>query len=156
MAPGTRSKVAGKRHLLPGRIAAAAIAIAVGCADAAGGGITFSGQVTRDAGAGLSPLSAETVSFTDAAGLRLIVSNPTRHRQKMRLSVYDHRFSRIDAETFPANMMLNAGASSEVTVIVPFFDATVRDLNICVDRINGAGTKRHVCGRYQIRRLSLN
>lgn len=123
---------------------------------AASANIGFSATISGDRASGLHPLSGETVSFVDEAGFRLVVSNPGSRRSDIRLTVYDSRFRRIDAQTFPASVSLGSGASSEVTVIVPFAGTVRRDLNICAERIASGGTERRVCGRYKIRRLSLD
>lgn len=137
-------------------LAAVALTCGLGEATAASGGVSFAGRVTAGGAGGLSLPATETISFTDKAGMQLIVSNPGGLRRKLQVKVYDSRFRSIDAETFPANIMLEAGASSQVTIIVPFAGSDVRDLNICAERVISGGTRRQACSRYKIRRVSLD
>jgi hypothetical protein len=149
-----------RRGILPAMCFAISVVVIAGTALekawAANASLSFSGRVTRDIATGLSPLSAETVSFANEAGFRLIMSNPSGASLDMRLGVYDNRFRRINAETFPAYLTLGAGASSLVTVIVPFDGAEIRDLNICAERIVAGGIERQACGQYTIRRVTLD
>lgn len=123
---------------------------------AANASIGFSATIPGDRAGGLFPLTGETVSFVDDAGFRLVVTNPGDNRSDIRLTVYDSRFQRIEAHTFPERVSLGSGASSEVTVIVPFAGKMTRNLNICAERVVSGGTERQVCGRYKIRRVSLD
>lgn len=123
---------------------------------AANANIGFSATISDDRASGLSPLYGETVSFVDDAGIRFVVSNPGKRRSDIRLTVYDSRFQRIEAQAFPARVSLGSGASSEVTVIVPFAGKVIRNLNICAERVVSGGTERQVCGRHKIRRVSLD
>ena len=148
-----RERISGVRAAIFAVSAIAIACLATERAGAANASISFSGRVARDIATGLSPLAAETVSFTDAAGFRLIMSNPSGASHDMRLGVYDSQFRRIDAETFPQNLTLAAGASSQITVIVPFEGAEIRDLTICAERIIAGRFERQSCGRYTMRRF---
>lgn len=140
------------RGFLIGAVAPAVLAAGASVSVAASAGIGFGGQVSRDAGRGLSPLTAETVSFADEAGLRLVVSNSAGGRDRFRLTVYDIAFQPVAAEVFPADASLAAGASEQFTVIVPFEGAVRRDLTICIERSG----RRGACGSYRIRRVLLD
>lgn len=119
-------------------------------------GIGFSGNVPRDLSSGLSPLTANTVSFTDEAGMRLIVANTGNVPSHMRLTVYDGNFSAIAAEIYPQSAHMTAGSSTEFVVVIPFDGNSIRELNICADRAVSGNFKRQICGQYTIRRESLD
>ncbi|MEZ5810981.1 MAG: hypothetical protein R3D45_06140 [Rhizobiaceae bacterium] len=140
------------RGFLIGAAVPVLLAAGASTALAAGGGVGFGGQVTRGGGPGLSPLAAETVSFAEEAGLRLVVSNTAGRQRRFRLVVYDKAFRPVAAQVFPADASLAAGASRQFTVIVPFEGAVRRDLTICVERSGHRG----VCGSYLVRRERLD
>ncbi|MEX0346432.1 MAG: hypothetical protein AB3N20_16025 [Rhizobiaceae bacterium] len=123
---------------------------------AANVGIGFSGNVPRDLSSGLSPLTANTVSFTDEAGMRLIVANTGNVSSSMRLMVYDDKFRAIAAQIFPQSSHVTAGRSAEFVVIIPFDGNAKRELNICADRAVSGNFERQVCGQYTIRREFLD
>ncbi len=114
--------------------------------------IGFTGQVTGDIGSGLRPLAAETISFTDEAGIRLVVSNPGTMRSSVYITVYEGNSRLVEAETFPRSAILNAGSSTEFVVIVPFDGKVTRKLAICAKRSEVDVAKRRVCGDYTIHR----
>lgn len=157
---GNRQHKTGTRRCSRRRgaqLAVAALAILVVSpviAAAANSSIRFSGRVTRDVPGGLIPPTAETISFVDEAGLELVVSNPEGTRSNIRLGVYDSKYRPIRrAKAYPPSLTLGAGASSQVTIIVPFEGETVRNLRICAEN-SQTGTRN--CGRYRIRRASLD
>ncbi len=153
---GTRARGRGFKAAIWAASALLIAGAATGEALAASTGVTFSGRVSDDIASGLSPLAAESVSFADEAGFRLILSNPGRASRNMRLGVYDGRFSPVAAETFPSVVTLGAGETSEMTVIVPFEGAAFRELTICAERIVAGRIERQACGRHTIRRMSLD
>ena len=123
---------------------------------AANANIGFTARVTGERADGLTPMSADIVSFTDEAGLRLFVSNSGSIRTNVSLTVYDANFRRIEARTFPENVSLASGGSSQIIVIVPFEGSKSRDLRICAERLTAGQARRRACGRYTIRHESLD
>ena len=119
-------------------------------------GIGFSGNVPQDLSSGLSPLTANAVSFTDKAGMRLIVANTGTVSSDMRLTVYDGNFSTVAAQIYPQSAHMTAGSSMEFVVVVPFDGDDQRELNICADRVVAGKFERQICGQYMIRRESLD
>lgn len=134
---------------------AVCLALASG-ASGASGGVDFSGRIDRSAGSALSPLSAQMVSFSDKAALRLRSSNTTGGTVRVSLQAFDSASARLDTVVSPGRITLGPGQAAMATVIVPLAMEGKSSIKVCAVHTASSGiVTRSVCGHYIVERRSL-
>ncbi len=106
----------------------------------------------------MSPMRAEVSSFTDSFAVRVYPANPYKHRIRIEIKVYDHKFREVKgAVVSPSVFTLGARFSRPVTVMVPFNGEQKRKVRICTESIPFPGQttriKAQVCGKFLGERL---
>jgi hypothetical protein len=100
----------------------------------------------------LSPMRQVVTSFTDEFAIRVFPKNPYRHRIRMEVRVYDQNFRLIPAHVSPKVMLMGAGSSRPVTVVIPFGGKEEKRVRICAESIPFTNRpqiiKAQVCGRF--------
>jgi len=104
----------------------------------------------------MSPMRQIITSYADQFAVKVHPKNPYGHRIRMEIKVYDQDFKLTPARVSPKTMMMAAGATRPVTVIVPFDGKLEKKIRICAESIPFANrptiVKAQVCGRFLARR----
>jgi hypothetical protein len=123
---------------------------------AAGAGVNFSGHVSRNASAVLSPLSAQALTFTDSAALRLRSANSNGEKVRLALKAYDAEANPVAMEIWSGESILGPGEATMTTVVLPIGSASSAHFTICIEQMSVSGSRiAKACGRYTVKRKSL-
>ena len=100
----------------------------------------------------LSPMRKLITSYSDQFAIRVHPKNPYSHRIRMEIRVYDTNFQLTPARVSPRSMLMGAGTSRPVTVIVPFLGKREKRVRICAESIPYSNQptmiKAQVCGKF--------
>lgn len=123
---------------------------------AASGSVNFSGNINTSASQVLSPLSAQTVSFTDSAALRLRSANVSSQTVRLDLKAYDENSNPVNMKIWSGRNMLAPGQATMTTVVLPLGGLQSARFTICAVQTAHSGTQiGRACGRYTVDRKSL-
>jgi hypothetical protein len=124
---------------------------------AASNGVNFSGNVSRQAAAILSPATGQTVSFTDSAALRLRSANTSGQTVNLNMEAYDANSHRVDVEIWSGQSTLRSGEATITTVVLPLGNTNSANYTVCAVQTAISGSRiARACGSYRIERKFLS
>lgn len=100
----------------------------------------------------MTPMIGKVRSIDDAFAVRVFPKNPYRHRIRVQVRAYDHKFRPVRALISPSSFTLGGGNSRPVVVQVPFNGAKRRKVRICTESIpfpnQKVALRAQICGRF--------
>jgi len=116
--------------------------------------IACTGQASAQS---MTPMRGTVTSFTDEFAVRVFPKNPYRRPVEVAVRVYDETFRPVEARISPPSMMLAAGASRPVVVVVDFGDRNERRVRVCTESVpfpeGKTRIRAQICGRFLARRV---